>query len=94
MLLRTWRIYYALLAKPQGKHIAELKDNEYVCDICKEGKAAIGLAVIIDVMCLAFLIVYKFGKEIELFLYVWFSCHPFDQSDDEDTDNLYDVFVS
>ena len=80
--------------KPQGKHMVEAMDSEYVCEISQAGILAISMAVFIVVATVLLVMLYYWRGEIRLLLYVHFNWRPFDKSDDKDKEKKYDAFLS
>ena len=87
-----------------GQAIYSLPDDEFICASTEEksaGKmvpmetiAASTLGGLLALILIVGIILYKYHREVKVFMYTRFNRHPFDRIDDSDPNKIYDAFVS
>ncbi|XP_020603294.1 protein toll-like [Orbicella faveolata] len=87
-----------------GRAIYSLPDDEFICATIKEkntGKtvpigtiAACTLGGLLALILIVGIVLYKYYREVKVFMYTHFNWHPFDRIDDSDPNKIYDAFIS
>ena len=87
-----------------GKAIYSLPDDEFICASTKKkntGKtvrtgtiAAFCLGGLLASILFVGIVLYKYHKEVKVFMYTHFNWHPYDRIDDSDPNKIYDAFLS
>ena len=86
-----------------GQPINSLPDDEFICGTIKKnaGKtvrietiAACTLGGLLALMMTVGIVLYKYHREVKVFMYTHFNWHPYDRTDDSDPNKIYDAFLS
>jgi len=87
-----------------GQAIYSLPDDEFICATIKEkntGKtvpketiAACTLGGLLALILIIGIVLYKYHRQVKVFMYTHFNWHPFDRIDDSDPNKIYDAFIS
>ena len=87
-----------------GQAIYSLPDDEFICTTIKEKNtgqtvpietvAACTLGGLLALMLIIAIVLYKYHREVKVFMYTHFNWHPFDRIDDSDPNKIYDAFIS
>ena len=80
-----------------GQAIYSLPGDEFVCatkTVPKETIVACTLGGLLALILICGIVLYKYHKEVKVFMYTHFSWHPFDRIDDSDPSKVYDAFIS
>ena len=87
-----------------GQAIYSLPDDEFICASTKKkntGKtvrtgtiAACTLGSLLALVLFVGIVLYKYHREVKVFMYTHFNWHPYDRIDDSDPNKIYDAFLS
>ena len=87
-----------------GQAIYSLPDDEFICATIKEKNtektipigtiAACTLGGLLALILIVGIILYKYHRQVKVFMYTHFNWHPFDRIDDTDPNKIYDAFIS
>jgi len=87
-----------------GRVIYSLPDDEFICATIKEKNtektvpigtiAACTLGGLLALILIVGIVLYKYYREVKVFMYTHFNWHPFDRIDDSDPNKIYDAFIS
>ena len=80
-----------------GQAIYSLPGDEFICatkTVPKETIVACTLGGLLALILICGIVLYKYHKEVKVFMYTHFNWHPFDRIDDSDPSKVYDAFIS
>ena len=81
------------------KAIYSLPDDEFICGstgktVSVETIASCALGGLLALVLFVGIVLYKYHREVKVFMYTHFNWHPYDRIDDSDPNKIYDAFLS
>lgn len=88
-----------VLCNSIGQPIYSLPDDEFICattgkTVSVETIAACTLGGLLALILFVGILLYKYHREVKVFMYTHFNWHPYDRIDDSDPNKIYDAFLS
>ena len=91
-----------------GQAMFNLSDDQFICRAANEKPSlyseekkfpigtimAIILGSLLLLMAIVAILLYKYHREVKVFMFTHFNWHPFDRIDDSDPTKIYDAFIS